>query len=103
LPFHKDGQTVVKERIFLDKVDDNILHNEITVHDNALTRPWSITKTLKRNPKAHPLWRTAVCAENNTRVKIESENYFLSADGRLMPTRKDQPPPDLQYFNRKQR
>jgi len=26
----------------------------------------------------------------------------LSADGKLMPTRKDQPPPDLKYFTRKQ-
>ena len=73
------------------------------MHDNALTRPWSITKKAQRNPKARPLWRTAVCAENNTRVKIEDEHYFLSADGKLMPTRKDQPPPDLQYFDRKLR
>jgi len=73
------------------------------VLDHALTRPWSITKTLKRIAQAQPLWRTAVCAEGNTRVKIEDENYFLSADGKLMPTRKDQPPPDLQYFTRKQR
>jgi len=102
LPFHKDGKTVIKERIFLDNADKNILHDEITVYDNALTRPWSITKTVKRSPKARPLWRTAVCAENNTRVKIEYENYFLSADGKLMPTRKDQPPPDLKYFTRKQ-
>jgi hypothetical protein len=29
---------------------------------------------------------------------IGRENYFLSADGNLMPTRKDQPPPDLKYF-----
>ena len=103
LPFHGDGNTVIKERIFLDKADKNILHNEITVHDNALTRPWSITKKAQCNPKARPLWHTAVCAENNTRVKIEDEHYFLSADGKLMPTRMDQPPPDLQYFSRKQR
>jgi hypothetical protein len=100
LPFHKDGKTVIKERIFLDKADKNILHDEITVNDHALTRPWSITKTAKRSAKARPLWRTAVCAESNTRVKIEDENYFLSADGKLMPTRKDQPPPDLKYFKK---
>jgi hypothetical protein len=103
LPFHKDGNTVIKERIFLDKADKNILYNEITVDDSALTRPWSITKKAQRNPNARPLWRTAVCAENNTRVKIEDEHYFLSADGKLMPTRKDQPPPDLRYFTRQQR
>jgi hypothetical protein len=44
-----------------------------------------------------------VCAEENARVKIENENYFLSAEGKLMPTRRDQPPPDLQYFPRKER
>ena len=30
---------------------------------------------------------------------IAKEGYFLSAEGLLMPTRKDQPPPDLRYFN----
>ena len=29
---------------------------------------------------------------------IGKENYFLSADGLLMPAQKDQPPPDLHYF-----
>jgi len=36
-------------------------------------------------------------------VKLGEGNYFLSAEGKLMPTRKDQPPPDLQYFGRNQR
>jgi len=103
LPFHSDGKTIVKERIYLDKADTDILYDEITVFDNALTRPWSITKKAKRSAKARPLWRTAVCAEENARVKIENENYFLSADGKLMPTRKEQPPRDLQYFPRKER
>ena len=47
--------------------------------------------------------RWNIKAEDNARVKIEDENYFLGADGKLMPTRKDQPPPDLKYFVRKQR
>jgi hypothetical protein len=29
---------------------------------------------------------------------INKENYFLSADGLLMPAKKDQVPPDLRYF-----
>jgi hypothetical protein len=29
---------------------------------------------------------------------IGKENYFLSADGLLMPTKKGQQPPDLRYF-----
>jgi hypothetical protein len=31
-------------------------------------------------------------------VLIGKDTYFRSADGALMPTNKDQPPPDLRYF-----
>jgi hypothetical protein len=31
-------------------------------------------------------------------IKLGNEAYLLSGDGLLMPTRKDQPPPDLQFF-----
>jgi hypothetical protein len=41
----------------------DIIYNEITAHDNALTRPWSITEKAQRNPKARPLCRTAVCGK----------------------------------------
>jgi hypothetical protein len=34
-------------------------------------------------------------------VRIGNENYMLSGDGFLMPTRKGQSPPDLRYFSRK--
>jgi hypothetical protein len=34
---------------------------------------------------------------------IGKENYFLSADGLLMPAKKDQPPPDLRYFKQTQK
>jgi hypothetical protein len=100
LPLHADGQTVVKERIALDKTDANILHDEITVIDNALTRPWTVTKSYRRNPNPRPVWRENVCAEHNQHVAIGKENYFISADGYLMPTKKDQAPPDLRYFKR---
>jgi hypothetical protein len=33
-------------------------------------------------------------------VAIGKENYFLSADGRLMPAKRDQAPPDLGYFKK---
>src|SRR5215510_8305172 len=67
LPLHRDNQTVVKERIRLDKTAKDTLLNEITVIDNH--------------------------------VVIGKENYFLSADGLLMPTKKGQQPPDLRYFS----
>jgi hypothetical protein len=38
------------------------------------------------------------CPENNNQVVINKENYFLSADGLLMPAKRDQAPPDLRYF-----
>ena len=40
LPLHEDNQTVVKERIFLDKAKPDLLYDEITTIDHALTRPW---------------------------------------------------------------
>jgi hypothetical protein len=103
LPLHEDNRTVIKERIHLDKTDPNSLYDDITVVDNALTRPWTITKKYRRGAEKRPLWRETVCAEGNLHVVIGKDNYFLSADGYLMPVRKDQPPPDLRYFNRTDR
>jgi hypothetical protein len=101
IPLHKDNQTVVKERIYLDKANPNLLHDQITTIDNALTRPWVVDKTYRRLVTDKPMWwREDVCAEGNMHVGIGKENYFLSADGYLMPAKKDQPPPDLRYFNR---
>jgi hypothetical protein len=31
-------------------------------------------------------------------VMIGKETYYRSGDGTIMPTNKDQPPPDLRYF-----
>jgi hypothetical protein len=98
LPLHFDNQSTFKERIHLDKTDPNLLHDEITVFDHALTRPWSVDKTYRRNPNPHPNWSRVTCPENNNQVVINKENYFLSADGLLMPAKKDQAPPDLRYF-----
>ncbi len=100
IPLHEDNLTIVRERIYLDKSDPNILHDEITVIDHALTHPWVVTKSYHREPDRQPYWREVTCAENNNHVEIGKQNYMLSPDGRLMPTRKDQPPPDLRYFNR---
>jgi hypothetical protein len=99
LPLHRDNQTIVKERISLDRTDPDVLHDEITVIDHALTRPWTVTKSYRREPDRHPVWREVVCAESNLHVRIGKDDFFLSADGHLMPARKDQPPPDLRYFN----
>jgi hypothetical protein len=97
LPLHRDNQTVVKERIQLDRSAKDTLLNEITVIDNAFTRPWTITKKYIRE-QGKVIWNEDDCGENNNHVVIGKENYFLSADGLLMPTKRDQQPPDLRYF-----
>jgi hypothetical protein len=98
MPFHSDNETVINERIYLDKADKNTLYDEITVTDHALTKPWTAVKKYMRKPDKQPVWREAVCAENNPHVVIADEPYMLSADGFLMPAKKDQAPPDLKYF-----
>jgi len=96
LPLHADNATIVKERIYLDKSNRDLLRNEVTTIDHALTRPWTVTKTYRR--EKNPIWFEYNCTENNRHVLIGQENYYVSADGYLMPVKKNQPPPDLKYF-----
>jgi hypothetical protein len=104
IPLHADNQTIIRERIYLDKTDPNMLHDEITTIDHALTRPWTVVKDYRRTPISKPIWwRESVCTENNVHVTIGDEIYFLSGDGFLMPSKKGQPPPDLRYFREYQR
>jgi hypothetical protein len=98
---HKDGQTVINERFYLDQTKPNTLYDQITVHDHALTRPWTVLKTMKREPK--PIWVESICAEGNVHVNIGNRHYMLDNDGQLMPSMKDEPPPDLRHFNQIQK
>jgi hypothetical protein len=98
LPLHEDNQSVIYERIFQDKGNPNLMYDQITTVDHALTRPWAAAKTYRRAQYDHPVWHESVCAENNSHVEIAGQGYMLSADGFLMPAKKDQPPPDLKYF-----
>jgi hypothetical protein len=63
-----------------------------------LTRPWTVTKGYRRDRNV--IWYQDNCNENNRHVIVGKGDYFVGADGYLMPTRKNQPPPDLRYFNR---
>jgi hypothetical protein len=101
IPLHADNETVIKERIYLDKANPNLLHDDITTIDHALTRPWLVKKTYRRVASEKPAWfGHSVCGEGNVHVGIGKEVYFLSSDGLLMPAVKDQPPPDLRYFRK---
>jgi hypothetical protein len=98
LPLAFDNESSFKERFFIDKADRNLLHDVITVFDRALTRPWTVDKTFRRNPDPQPDWPERYCHVTNKHIMLGNEAYLLSEDGLLMPTRKDQPPPDLQFF-----
>jgi hypothetical protein len=98
LPFHADNATLINERIYLDQADPNLLHDDITVRDHALTRPFSANKKYARSKDTQPVWLESQCSDGNHHVLIGNENYYVSEDAFLMPVKKDQPPPDLKYF-----
>jgi hypothetical protein len=102
LPLHFDNQSVFMERIHRDKADPNILHDEITVIDHALTRPWTVDKRYVRSQDPRLDWDEAYCTEGTAYIAIGKEGYYLSADGLLMPAKKNQAPPDLRYFKHPQ-
>ena len=71
--------------------------DEVTTIDHALTRPWTVVRPYRREP--NPIWFSVDCSEDNHHVWVGEENYFVSEDGYLMPTKKGQRPPDPRYFN----
>jgi hypothetical protein len=101
IPLHADNQTIVRERIYIDKNNPNLLRDDLTTIDHALTRPWLTPKAFRRFVTDKPIWYAhSVCGEGNAHVGIGKEVYYLGADGILMPAMKDQPPPDLRYFKK---
>ena len=96
IPLHEDGESIIKERFYLDQADKNLMHIDITTIDHALTRPWSVSRPYRR--EVNPIWMFVDCSEDNRHVWVGKDSYFVSADGYLMPTKKGQAPPDLKYF-----
>ncbi len=96
LPLAADNQTVVKERLTLDKSNKDLLRDEITTIDHAFTRPWTVTKIYAR--ERHPVWKEYSCQPPPGAVFIGLDEYHLSPDKKLMPMYDGQPPPDLRYF-----
>jgi hypothetical protein len=96
LPLSPDNRTIVKERFFLDAANPERLHDQITTIDHAYARPWTVTRDYNRLPHM-PLVETN-CSADNHYVIVNKETYFISVDGYLMPTKKDQPAPDLKNF-----
>ena len=96
IPLADDNQTIVKERLFLDKADPDLMHNFITIIDAAFTHPWTVDKHYRR--ERNIIWFEDNCTENNHHVVIGKEGYYVSSEGYLMPTRKGQKPPEMRYF-----
>ena len=96
LPLDDDNETIVTERIFLDPAAPDLLHDEITTADHALTGPWTVTRLYRRVRDAS--WPEFVCAEEHQRIAIGGEIYQIGAEGKLLPMRPGQLPPDLRFF-----
>jgi hypothetical protein len=95
---HADNNSVIRERFSLDKADKSLLLDEITVIDNALTHPWTVTKKYRHESDPNYFWHFNDCGEDNHHVRVGKDDYFVSEDGYLMPVKKNQAPPDLRYF-----
>ena len=97
-PTHADNESIIRERIYFDKAVPEFLHDEITLIDHAFTRPWTVLKTYQRVAEKYPDWPEDGC-DSEGMVMIGKETYFRSGDGTIMPTDKNQAPPDLRYFD----
>jgi hypothetical protein len=98
IPVAKDNETVIKERLYLDKKDPDILRDDITTYDHALTRPWTVSRFYRR--EHNPLYEEYNCTEDNRWVSIGGELYLADGEGYLMPIQKSQPPPDPKYLQK---
>ena len=87
IALHDDNQTVVRERIYVDRNNPEVMHNEITIIDRAFAWPWTVDKHYRR--LRNVIWLEDNCNENNHHIVIGKENYFVGADGYLMPARKN--------------
>ena len=70
LPLADDNQTIVKERMYIDQADPNILHNDMTVFDHALIRPWAVAKRYQRVKAQFPNWPEDMCVEGSGLVRL---------------------------------
>jgi hypothetical protein len=98
IPLHADNETVVKEKLYLDQKDPDILRNEITTYDHAFTRPWTVSRFYRREHS--PNYQEYPCTEDNRWVSIGGELYLADGEGYLMPIQKGQAAPDPKYLQK---
>jgi hypothetical protein len=86
IPLHADNATIVSERIYLDKANPNLMHNDMTIIDHALTKPWAVNQAYRRAVSDKPMWFPhMVCGEGNNHVGIGKENYFRAHAPSVVP------------------
>ena len=82
IPLHEDNETVIKERIYLDKADKNLLHDEITVDrqcaDAALDGDEELSAV---GAGASREWPEYLCVESSETMRIGNETYLVNKDG----------------------
>src|SRR2546430_13513896 len=62
----------------------NILHDEVTMIDNALTRPWTVDKKYVRNPNPRPAWPEFYTTEANAQIRSEEHTSELQSQSNLV-------------------
>ena len=98
IPLASDNSTVVKEKLYLDQKDPNILRDEITTIDNAFTRPWTVSRFMRR--AKDQTFDEYTCTEDDHWLVIGGYLYMKDGDGYVMPISKNEPPPDPKYFHK---
>jgi hypothetical protein len=82
------------EQVCVSRLPENSL-----TPPRALTRPWTVTRSYRRDPgQAQPEWLEVNCRQDSSRVLIGDQNYKVSPEGLLMPAVRGQKRPDLKYF-----
>ena len=98
IPLASDNSTVVKEKLYLDKKNPDIMRDEITTIDDAFTRPWTVSRFMRR--AKDQTFDEYTCTEDDHWLVIGGYLYMKDGDGYVMPLQKNEPPPDPKYFHK---
>ena len=79
IPLHADNETVIKERIYSTRPIKNLLHDDITTIDHALTRPWVVDQAYRRIASDKPLWFGQRFAARAMLMSASARRFIISA------------------------
>jgi len=99
MPLLADSETVVKEKLYLDKNDPDILRNETPLI--TITR-WPCRGQCRGFYRRdhNPIYEEYPCTEDNRWIAIGGELYLADGEGYLMSIRKDQSAPHPKYLQK---